>query len=126
RELGERAAAAARVLATAPTSAKDAALNAAADLLVERAPEILNANAEDIARAEADGTTATIVDRLRLTTARIEAMAGGLQQVASLPDPVGEVADGWVRPNGLRIERVRVPLGVVAITDENRPNATSG
>src|SRR3954454_4383926 len=125
RELGERAAAAARVLATASTAAKDAALHAAADLLVERAPEILIANAEDVRRAEADGTSATIVDRLRLTTARVEAMAGGLRQVASLPDPVGEVVDGWVRPNGLRIERVRVPLGVVAIIYENRPNVTS-
>src|SRR3954452_20942503 len=125
RELGERDAAAARVLATASTAAKDAALHAAADLLVERAPEILIANAEDARRAEADGTSATIVDRLRLTTARAEAMAGGLRQVASLPDPVGEVVDGWVRPNGLRIERVRVPLGVVAIIYENRPNVTS-
>src|SRR3954463_3740852 len=124
-ELGERAAASARVLATASTAAKDAALHAAADLLVERAPEGLIANAEDVRRAEADGTSATIVDRLRLTTARVEAMAGGLRQVASLPDPVGEVVDGWVRPNGLRIERVRVPLGVVAIIYENRPNVTS-
>jgi glutamate-5-semialdehyde dehydrogenase len=125
RELGERAAASARVLATASTSAKDAALHAAADLLVERAPEILSANAGDIARAEAEGTSATVVDRLRLTTARVESMAGGLRQVASLSDPVGEVTDGWVRPNGLRIERVRVPLGVVAIIYENRPNVTS-
>src|SRR5439155_4585885 len=106
-------------------SEKDSALHASADLLVERAPEILTANAEDIARAEAGGTSATVVDRLRLTTARVEAMAGGLRQVASLPDPVGEVVDGWVRPNGLRIERVRVPLGVVAIIYENRPNVTS-
>ena len=66
-----------------------------------------------------------MVDRLRLTDARIEAMAGGLRQVAALPDPVGEVLDGWVRPNGLRIQRVRVPLGVVAIIYENRPNVTS-
>ena len=125
RELGERAAAAARVLATASTAAKDAALAAAADLVVERSPEILAANATDIDRAEAGGTTKTVVDRLRLTGARIEAMADGLRQVATLSDPVGEVADGWVRPNGLRIERVRVPLGVVAIIYENRPNVTS-
>src|SRR3954463_14221204 len=124
-ELGERAAASARVLATASTAAKDAALHAAADLLVERAPEGLIANAEDVRRAEADGTSATIVDRLRLTAARVEAMADGLRQVATLPDPVGEVLDGWVRPNGLRIQRVRVPLGVVAIIYENRPNVTS-
>src|SRR5439155_1573472 len=125
RELGERAAVAARVLATASTAAKDASLVAAADLLVERSPEILAANATDIDRAEAGGTTKTVVDRLRLTEARIEAMADGLRQVATLRDPVGEVAEGWVRPNGLRIERVRVPLGVVAIIYENRPNVTS-
>ena len=125
RELGEHAAAAARVLATASTAAKDAALHAAADLLVERAPEILDANGADVAAAEQANATATVVDRLRLTHARIESMAAGLRQVASLADPVGEVLDGWVRPNGLRIQRVRVPLGVVAIIYENRPNVTS-
>jgi glutamate-5-semialdehyde dehydrogenase len=124
-ELGQRAKAAARALALASTAAKDAGLQAAADLLVERSPEVLRANAEDVVRAEAAGTTATIVDRLRLTAARIEAMANGLRTVASLPDPVGEIVDGWVRPNGLRIQRVRVPLGVVAIIYENRPNVTS-
>jgi glutamate-5-semialdehyde dehydrogenase len=124
-ELGRRAQAAARVLATASTAAKDAALLAAADLLVERTDEILRANAEDIARAEAGGTTTTVVDRLRLNESRVEAMANGLRQVATLPDPVGQVVDGWVRPNGLRIEQVRVPLGVVAIIYENRPNVTS-
>jgi glutamate-5-semialdehyde dehydrogenase len=124
-ELGGRAKVASRALATASTAAKDDALRAAADLLVERAPEILDANATDVARAEAAGVAATVVDRLRVTTARVEAMAGGLRQVAALADPVGEVADGWTRPNGLRIERVRVPLGVVAIIYENRPNVTS-
>jgi glutamate-5-semialdehyde dehydrogenase len=124
-ELAARARAAARVLALASTDAKNAALAAAADLLVERAPEILEANATDIARAESSGASATVVDRLRLTPARIEAMAAGLRQVAALPDPVGEVMAGWVRPNGLRIEQVRVPLGVVAIIYENRPNVTS-
>jgi glutamate-5-semialdehyde dehydrogenase len=124
-ELGRRAKAASRVLATASTPAKDAALAAAADLLVQRAPEVLDANADDVARAEAAGTAATVVDRLRLTAGRVEAMADGLRQVAALPDPVGEVAGGWTRPNGLVIERVRVPLGVVAIIYENRPNVTS-
>ena len=124
-ELGRRAKAASRVLATASTAAKDAALAAAADLLVRQSAEILEANAEDVARAEAAGTTATVVDRLRLSDARVEAMADGLRQVAALPDPVGEIADGWTRPNGLAIERVRVPLGVVAIIYENRPNVTS-
>jgi len=113
------------VLATASTTAKDAALAAAADLLVQHTPAILEANATDVDRAEASGTAATVVDRLRLTAARVEAMADGLRQVAALPDPVGEVVGGWTRPNGLLIEKVRVPLGVVAIIYENRPNVTS-
>jgi glutamate-5-semialdehyde dehydrogenase len=123
--LGRRAKAASRILATASTSAKDAALLAAADVLVERTPEVLAANEADVARAEAAGTSATVVDRLRLSAARVEAMADGLRQVAALPDPVGEVVGGWTRPNGLAIEKVRVPLGVVAIIYENRPNVTS-
>ncbi|MDQ6910270.1 MAG: glutamate-5-semialdehyde dehydrogenase [Actinomycetota bacterium] len=124
-ELGRRAKVASRVLATASTEAKDAALRAGADLLVGRAGEILDANATDVARAEAAGTTATVVDRLRLTPARVESMAAGLRQVAALADPVGEIVEGWTRPNGLVIEKVRVPLGVVAIIYENRPNVTS-
>ncbi|MCU1460152.1 MAG: glutamate-5-semialdehyde dehydrogenase [Acidimicrobiales bacterium] len=124
-ELGRRAKAAARVLALASTAAKDDALRAAADVLVERSPEILEANGQDVVTAEAAGTTATVVDRLRLTPARVSAMADGLRQVAALPDPVGEVVEGWTRPNGLVIEKVRVPLGVVAIIYENRPNVTS-
>jgi glutamate-5-semialdehyde dehydrogenase len=124
-QLGRRAKAASRTLATASTAEKDAALLAAADLLVERSDELLAANAEDVDREEAQGVSATIVDRLRLTPARIEAMASGLRQVAGLPDPVGEVTEGWQRPNGLRIRKVRVPLGVVAIIYENRPNVTS-
>jgi len=124
-ELGRRAKVASRVLATASTTAKDAALEAAADLLVRRTAEILDANATDVARAEAAGTAATVVDRLRLSPARVESMAVGLREVAALPDPVGEIVDGWTRPNGLVIERVRVPLGVVAIIYENRPNVTS-
>jgi glutamate-5-semialdehyde dehydrogenase len=124
-DLGTRAKAASRVLATASTEAKDAGLTVAADLLVERAAEILDANASDVAKAEAGGVSATVVDRLRLTSSRVAAMAAGLRNVAALPDPVGEIADGWVRPNGLRIQRVRVPLGVVAIIYENRPNVTS-
>lgn len=124
-ELGRRAKAAARTLATASTAVKDDALRAAADLLVARTDDLLTANADDVARAEAEGVSATVVDRLRLDAGRVEGMASGLRQVAGLPDPVGEVLDGWVRPNGLRIQRVRVPLGVVAIIYENRPNVTS-
>src|SRR5918999_755091 len=124
-DLGARAKAASRALATASTEAKDAALSAAADLLVERTDDLLAANAADVERELAAGASSTVVDRLRLTDARVEAMAGGLRQVASLPDPVGEVVEGWTRPNGLRISRVRVPLGVVAIIYENRPNVTS-
>ena len=124
-ELGRRAKVASRVLATAPTAAKNEALRTGADQLVARADEILAANAQDVARAESGGVSSTVIDRLRLSEARIEAMAGGLRQVAALPDPVGEVIEGWTRPNGLRVERVRVPLGVVAIIYENRPNVTS-
>jgi glutamate-5-semialdehyde dehydrogenase len=123
--LGRRAKAASRVLATAATDAKDAALLAAADLLVDRADDIVGANALDVTRAQEAGVTETVVDRLRLSEARIAAMANGLRLVAGLPDPVGEVVRGWVRPNGLRIEQRRVPLGVVAIIYENRPNVTS-
>ncbi len=124
-DLGQRAKAASQALARASSADKDAALVAAADLLVARSQELLDANAVDVGRAEADGVSPTVIDRLRLSPARIEAMAAGLRQVASLPDPVGEVLEGWTRPNGLRIHRVRVPLGVVAIIYENRPNVTS-
>lgn len=123
--LGHRAKTASRALATVSTDAKDAALLAAADLLVDRARDIVTSNAEDVARAQAAGITPTVVDRLRLTGDRVGAMANGLRLVAGLPDPVGEVVRGWVRPNGLRIEQRRVPLGVVAIIYENRPNVTS-
>ncbi|MDQ3570538.1 MAG: glutamate-5-semialdehyde dehydrogenase [Actinomycetota bacterium] len=125
QDLGQRAKRAARELAGASTAVKDAALEAGADLLVQRAGDVVAANAEDVARAEGAGTSATVVDRLRLDTARVEAMADGLRQVAALPDPVGEVVAGWARPNGLRISQVRVPLGVVGIIYENRPNVTS-
>jgi glutamate-5-semialdehyde dehydrogenase len=124
-DLGRRARIAAATLAGASTAAKNAALLAAADLLEERAEELLAANAADVEAAAAAGMEAGPLDRLRLTEARIEAMAGGLRDVAALPDPVGEVLDGWRRPNGLQIERVRVPLGVIAIIYENRPNVTS-
>ena len=113
------------MLATASTARKDAALLAAADALEAQSAEIQAANALDLAAAEAAGMEPGPLDRLRLTDARLASMAGGLRQVATLPDPIGEVLDGWRRPNGLEISRVRVPLGVVAIIYENRPNVTS-
>jgi glutamate-5-semialdehyde dehydrogenase len=124
-ELGRRAQAASRQLAPASTAAKDAALLAAADLLEARTEQILDANRADVATAEAAGTTSAVVDRLRLSEARIASMAAGLRKVAALADPVGQTVDGWVRPNGLEIRQVRVPLGVVGIIYENRPNVTS-
>lgn len=125
RSLGERSRAASRVLATASTAIKDAALIAGADLLEARVDQVLEANAADVAGADAAGATSAVVDRLKLTEARVSAMATGLRKVAMLADPVGETVDGWVRPNGLEIRQVRVPLGVVGIIYENRPNVTS-
>jgi len=112
-------------MATASTASKNEALSCAADAVSECGHLILEANAVDVARAQAEGVGATVIDRLRLTSARVESMASGLRQVALLGDPVGEVVEGWVRPNGLTIEAVRVPLGVVGIIYENRPNVTS-
>src|SRR5271165_2145734 len=125
QDLGRRAKAASRVLATFSSSAKDEALGLAADRLEARTAELLSANATDVARAEKAGESPTVVDRLRLSEARVAQMAGALRSVAALPDPVGEVVEGFVRPNGLRVERVRVPLGVIGIIYENRPNVTA-
>lgn len=124
-EQARRARAASRAVATAPTSQKDGALAAAADLLEASSETVLAANALDVAAAEAAGIDAGLVDRLRLDEGRLASMASGLRQVIDLPDPVGVVVDAWDRPNGLHIERVRVPLGVVAIIYESRPNVTS-
>ena len=123
--LGQRAKAASRLVARASSAARNEALHRAAELLEERTAAILSANADDLARAERAGADPTSLDRLRLDARRLEAMADGLRTVAGLPDPVGEIVEGWVRPNGLRVERVRVPLGVVGIIYENRPNVTS-
>jgi glutamate-5-semialdehyde dehydrogenase len=124
-DLGRRAKSAARVLATATTGQKNDALGSAAAQLRATADEILAANAVDVARAESAGEKPGVVDRLRLTEQRLHQMAEGLGAVAALTDPVGEVVEGWVRPNGLIVRRVRVPLGVVGIVYENRPNVTS-
>ena len=124
-DLGQRARAASRLVARASSASRDEALLRAADLLEQRVGPVLEANAVDVERAVGAGAGATAVDRLRLDGQRVAAMAGGLRNVAGLSDPVGEVVDGWVRPNGLRVQRVRVPLGVVGIIYENRPNVTS-
>jgi glutamate-5-semialdehyde dehydrogenase len=100
-------------------------LRIAADLLEEEWASLLEANRGDLAAAESGGMAAPAQDRLRLTEERVRGMAAGLRGVAALADPVGEVLEGWVRPNGLRVSRVRVPLGVVGVIYENRPNVTS-
>jgi glutamate-5-semialdehyde dehydrogenase len=123
--LGARARAAARILATAPSAAKDAALRAMAEEIETRAPAILAANAADVARAEGAGMAASFVDRLRLDEARLAGIAEALREVAALPDPVGAVTEEWTRPNGLRISRVRTPLGVIGVIYESRPNVTA-
>ncbi|MGO9457388.1 MAG: glutamate-5-semialdehyde dehydrogenase, partial [Acidimicrobiales bacterium] len=124
-EQGAAVRAAARRVAGASSAVRDDALRMAADLLVDEGERVLSANRTDLERAAADGASETSVDRLRLDGARLASMAEGLRTVAALGDPVGEVLDGWVRPNGLRVERVRVPLGVVGVIYENRPNVTS-
>ncbi|MDO8607136.1 MAG: glutamate-5-semialdehyde dehydrogenase [Phaeospirillum sp.] len=124
-DLGRRARAAARVMALAPTAAKDQALRAAAAALRTDAPLIIAANAKDMRAGEAKGLTKALLDRLMLNPARIEAMAKGLEDIAALPDPVGRTLAGWTRPNGLAIARVAVPLGVIGIIYESRPNVTA-
>jgi glutamate-5-semialdehyde dehydrogenase len=119
-----RARAAAVLLATLPRGVKDAALLAVADALDKHAAEIVEANEEDVARARAEGTSAGLVDRLTLTADRVADVAGALRQVADLPDPVGDVVRGSRLPNGLELRQVRVPMGVVGIVYEARPNVT--
>ncbi|HRU07167.1 MAG TPA: glutamate-5-semialdehyde dehydrogenase, partial [Candidatus Brocadiia bacterium] len=112
-------------LAQASSAAKNAALLAMADRLLASADAIKSANADDVKAAEAAGLAKAMVDRLRVTDKRLAAMAQGLREVAALVDPVGEVIGGWVRPNGLRIEKVRVPIGVICMIYESRPNVTA-
>ena len=125
QDLGERAKKASQTLTTASTEDKNETLRTAADCLVAATQEILDANLKDVRRAETSETSETVIDRLRLDTARVEAMAEGLRKLVELPDPVGKIAESWTRPNGLEIQKVQVPLGVVAIIYENRPNVTS-
>src|SRR6476646_7343394 len=124
-ELAARARAAARVLALASPEQKNSALDAIARAIRSHAPAILAANAEDVAEARAGGTTSAFLDRLTLTPARIEGMAEGVATVRDIPDPVGAVTESWQRPNGMTIERVRVPLGVIGVIFESRPNVAA-
>ena len=123
--MGRSAKDAARTLAHAPRPVKDSALRQAAAALRDAVPAILAANAEDVTQARARGLAASMLDRLTLDAKRIEAIAAGLESVAELGDPVGTVLAAWTRPNGLRIERVRVPIGVIGIIYESRPNVTA-
>ena len=125
QDLGERASQASKVLATASTDDKNETLRTAADCLVAATQEVLDANLRDVRRAEASQTSETVIDRLRLDAGRVEAMAEGLRKLIHLPDPAGKIVESWTRPNGLQIQKVQVPLGVVAIIYENRPNVTS-
>jgi len=124
-DLARRAKIAAPALGLAHTTTKDAALRAAADRLEADVADILAANVDDLASGRADGMAIGVLDRLRLDEDRVAGMASGLREVADLDDPVGRTTAEWTRPNGLHISKVRVPLGVVAIIYENRPNVTS-
>ena len=124
-DLGARARAAAAVLARAPTEAKNAALLAVADAIVDQSHAIRSANRQDLDRGRSGGLAAPLLDRLELTDARIRSMAEGLRQIAALPDPVGEIGEMRMRPSGLQVGRMRVPLGVIGIIYESRPNVTA-
>lgn len=124
-ELGEKARSAARVLAIAGTDQKNSALSAMARAIRGSVDGILNANEKDIAAATDRGRPDAFIDRLTLNPERVEAMANGLEEIAALPDPVGDVVAEWDRPNGLHIQRVRTPLGVIGIIYESRPNVTA-
>ena len=123
--LGAGAKRAARVLALASSAQKDAALAAMAAAIRASAKAILAANAEDVAEAKANGSSSAFVDRLALNEQRVNAMADGIDVVRGIPDPVGIVTETWTRPNGMTIERVRVPLGVVGVIFESRPNVAA-
>jgi glutamate-5-semialdehyde dehydrogenase len=125
RQLGRQARAASRELARASTKAKNNALLAMAASIRERSASLLAANAKDLKKARAEGLDAAMIDRLTLTENGVEAMAKGLEQVAALPDPVGEVTDLKRRPSGIQVGRMRVPLGVIGIIYEARPNVTA-
>ena len=125
REVGEQARAASRLLARADTATKDLALGAAAAAIRREAARLIKANAEDVAEARARGLAPALLDRLELSAAGVETMAEGLEQIASLPDPIGVITDLRERPSGIRVGRMRVPLGVIGIIYESRPNVTA-
>jgi glutamate-5-semialdehyde dehydrogenase len=125
REMGQRARAAARELARAATDAKNQALAAMAASLRSHTAEILKANSADVAQAKKDGCDAAFVDRLSLTPALVEQMAAGVEQVAALPDPVGAISERVKRPTGIEVAKMRVPIGVIGIIYESRPNVTA-
>jgi glutamate-5-semialdehyde dehydrogenase len=124
-EIGRKARAAARVLALASTAQKDDALARMAAAIRAQKDRILAANAEDVAEARAAGVAGSLLDRLALNEARVEGIAAGIEAIRAIKDPVGAVTEAWTRPNGMRIERVRVPLGVIGIIYESRPNVTA-
>ena len=123
--IGRAARAAARVLALAPSEQKNSALRAMAAAVRMRKSEILRANAEDVANARSAAIGDAFIDRLSLDDSRVEAMAAGIEAIAGLNDPVGAITKSWIQPNGMTIERVRVPLGVIGIIYESRPNVTA-
>lgn len=123
--MGAKARAAAHSLAVLHADKKNAILRAMATGLRQNEQEILTANAQDIAAGEANGLTSAMLDRLRLDASRLEAIAAGVEEVADLPDPVGEVLTEWTRPNNIHFEQIRVPIGVIGIIYESRPNVTS-
>ncbi len=125
QDVGVRARAAARLVARASTQAKNAALEAAAAAIVRDSARLLAANAQDVAASRAGGDDEAFVDRLTLNAARIQAMADGLRQIAALPDPVGEISGLNYRPTGIQVGKMRVPLGVIGIVYESRPNVTA-
>jgi len=123
--MGRQARAAALKLSQLSSETKNAILNAMAQGLRDASGEILAANAKDIAAGESKGLSSAMLDRLRLDATRLEAIAAALEHVATLPDPVGQILDDWQRPNGIRIEQVRVPIGTIGIIFESRPNVTA-
>ncbi|MCX6963867.1 MAG: glutamate-5-semialdehyde dehydrogenase [Verrucomicrobia bacterium] len=123
--IGKNARAASRALARLDSKTKNAVLVAMADELIVRLPDILEANAADVAEAEKNGLTKASIDRLRLNEKRVADMADGIRQVASLPDPVGEILRDWTQPSGIQLQKIRTPIGVIGIIYESRPNVTA-